>query len=391
MNPTYTTILSLIKSAISGKPAAVPETTDWETVFKLCRSHQIMALVFYGITNSNLEFDLKNDFFEATMAAVLLENQQSIALKEIEDAFVKNNIDYMVLKGSVIKHFYPKPEMRSMSDIDILVKTSQFDSISPIMTKLGYSLKIESDHEYIWLLPPFLNIELHKRLIPSYHSDYYSYFGDGWSRAVKSNESVHKFELTDEDTFIYEVTHLAKHYRDGGIGFRHMVDLWVLKTSKPNMDFSLIEAELDKLELFEFYKNVEKTLENWFLDTPADEITEFLTQKIVSSGSYGTAEGNFAAHAVKKSQTDNGIKNAKRKTIINSIFLPFADMKIKYPILNKAPFLLPFMWVVRWATAVLFKRNHLKTQSQRIKKMDDSVVDEYTAELKKVGLKFNLK
>lgn len=391
MNPTYTTIISLIKSALSGKPVAVPENTDWQTIFMLCRKHQITALVFYGITNSKLEFDLKNDFFEAAMADVVIDNQQSVALMEMESAFEKNGIDYMPLKGSVLKQLYPKSEMRAMGDIDILVKTSQFESISQIMTKLGYSLKLESDHEYVWVLPPLLNIELHKRLIPSYHSDYYSYFGDGWNKAVKTEESAHKFELTNEDIFIYEVTHLAKHYRDGGVGFRHMVDLWVLKTGKPEMDFAFITAELEKLELLEFYKNIEKTLENWFLDTPSDEITEFLTEKIVLSGSYGTAEGNFAAHAVKKAQTDNGIKNAKKKTIIKSIFLPFADMKQKYPVLNKAPVLLPFMWIVRWVAAVLFKRNHLKAQSQRIKKMHNSVVDEYTAELKKVGLKFNLK
>ena len=58
--------------------------------------------------------------------------------------------------------------------------------------------------------------------------------------------------MTPEDEFIYLFTHFAKHYRDGGIGCRYVVDLWVFLRNNPTMDPEKIKRELDKLQLREF-------------------------------------------------------------------------------------------------------------------------------------------
>ena len=61
---------------------------------------------------------------------------------------------------------YPYPEMRAMSDLDIFIKTEEYDKIKVIMTEMGYTEGSESDHELHWHNDR-LCIEFHKRLIPS--------------------------------------------------------------------------------------------------------------------------------------------------------------------------------------------------------------------------------
>ncbi len=93
------------------------------------------------------------------------------------------------------------------------------------MNRLGYLPGVESNHEYVWDKKNMLHVELHKMLIPSYNKDYYAYFGDGWRLAKKYDGS--EFKMSDEDTFVYIFTHFAKHYRDAGIGIRHITDIYV--------------------------------------------------------------------------------------------------------------------------------------------------------------------
>ena len=67
-----------------------------------------------------------------------------------------------------------------------------------------------------------------------------------------------------------------------------------------------------------------------------------------------------------------------------------AIMKTKFPILEKLPFLLPIMWVVRWIDAIFHKKKSITHETSRLNKMDNETVDAYNNDLNKVGLKYNL-
>ncbi|MDE6797545.1 MAG: hypothetical protein K2J36_05990, partial [Ruminococcus sp.] len=55
---------------------------------------------------------------------------------------------------------------------------------------------------------------------------------------------------------------------------------------------------------------------------------------------------------------NNNIKEkGKLGYFIYSAFLPLFIMKEKYPVLKKAPFLLPVLWVWRWISALITQRD----------------------------------
>ena len=390
MNDLQRGVISVLRSALTGKKVSLPEDFDLSLGIKIACRHKTECLFYYGALNCGISGadPLMQELFMLVCKNIALSEQQSYSFNKIFLLFDEQKIEYMPLKGTLLKQLYPKPEMRSMSDADILIKKEQYDKIKPIMSGLGYTEVTESDHELIWNKQN-IHIELHKKLIPSYNKDYYAYYGDGWRLAAVKDGT--RYSMNDEDQFIYLFTHFAKHYRDGGIGIKHLTDLYVYLKAKPDMNRQYIDDELRKLQLLKFWKNIADTIGVWFDNSKEDKISDLITDTIFGSGSYGTYRSHAVADAFKKSKSFKTEKTARRKQIISLIFLPYGEMSQKYPVLKKCPLLLPVMWPVRWAEAVFFKKGSIRMQSDKLKITSVDNVGEYGERLKQVGLDFNFK
>ena len=387
MNNTYKSVIGIIYSAVTGKKTVIPGDFDLSDGIKIAKRHRIETMFYYGLINCGVSKDdpFMQSLFVSVCKNYAISEQQMLALDELFGVFDKKEIEYMPLKGTLLKKLYPNPEMRSMGDADILIKTEQLDAIKQIMQDLGYLFIEESNHEYIFNRQNVL-IELHKRLIPSYNKDYYAYFGDGWQLGKIKKGSM--FLMTNEDQMIYLFTHFAKHYRDAGIGIRHIVDFWVYMKSnqKPNEEY--IKMELKKLQLYEFYVNVMNTISVWFDDGKPNAKTEMITKVIFNSGVYGRTESQVLSKAVK---TSKSAKNSKLKRTFNIVFLPYKNMCKKYPVLTKAPVLLPAMWIYRIVTVPFLKPGSVSKQINKVKMISDKQVEDYNKDLNFVGLDFNFK
>lgn len=383
-------VIALVKSALTGEKAEVPENFDWDNALNTAKKHQIIPMLYYGVQYSGITPPAEIMQFSelATFKNISVSQNQLYALEQIYKAFDENEIDYMPLKGSVLKFVYPKPELRPMGDADILIRQEQYEKVRPVMTALGFFEILESDHELIWDKKGVLHVELHKRLIPSYNKDYYEYYGDGW-RFAEHKENC-RYDMRDEDNYIYLFTHYAKHYRDGGIGIRHMTDLYVFAAAHSELNYGYIEKELEKLQLLEFYKNTKHTLDVWFGGETPDNMSDFITAKIFSSGSYGTHDAHLLSAALKTSGSESTEAEIEKTLILNRMFPPYKSMLSRYKCLKKYPALLPLMWVVRFLQ-IPFRRGSVKRNIENAKITAPDKVIAYRDELEAVGLKYNFK
>lgn len=389
MEKIYRNLLSIIKTSLTGEVVSIDDDIDYKQLFSLSAIHHIVPLVFDGLYKIKGSFDGIELYRNYTYQLIGHDQNQLYCLKKIEKVFSENNIDYMLLKGSSIKKYYPSSEFRLMGDIDILIKEAQYKKIKPLLNELGFVEKIESDHEIIWTNNSKVVLELHKRLIPSYNDDYYSYYINPWEKAVY--QSNHSFSMSKEDEYIYIFTHLTKHYRDGGIGLRHLIDIWYFALKHSLLNKIYINKELDKLGLLEFHNNIIDTLNVWFNGKESTELTDYITQRIIESGAFGLKEWHQRANAARVTAKTDSASSAKTKTLLRLIFLPREEMEKKFPILKKLPFLLPVMWVFRWINAIFNKRKTIASETNKLSYIDDQIVDDYNKELMKVGLKFDFK
>ncbi len=385
-------IFLLIKSALTGEKYALPEGFSLEQAIGLIKKHQIQNLIYYGAVNCGIDpkCPVMRELFSATCRHMYIDERQRWELEKLYAAFQKNGIAYMPLKGILMKPLYPRPDMRIMGDADILIRLEQYPAIKPLMQALGFTEKLESDHELVWTKPS-LFLELHKRVIPSYNKDYAAYFGNGWSLAQPWEGVPGCYKMTDEDQLIYLFTHFAKHYRDGGIGIRHFTDLYVYLKAKPDLDESYIHSSLKILQLDAFYENIRCALSAVFEDGQTSAVTDLIIDVILGSGLYGTENGHILASAVRDKASCGTAKQARRKQMLHLCFPPRLVLQKKYPVLEKAPILLPVMWVVRAVSVLLRKPWELRHHQKRIKLMTNDRIDSYDQSLQAVGLAFNFK
>lgn len=272
-----------------------------------------------------------------------------------------------------------------MGDADILIRTAQYDRIRPVVASLGLTEQYDADYDYTWISEK-LKLELHKRLVSTSNSDFYAYFGDGWRLARKGDGF--RYTMTAEDAYIYQFVHYAKHYRDGGIGCRHMVDLWVYRRAYPDMDMGYIRAELEKLGLLDFYRNTCRLLAFWFEGGEGDERTEFMSDFIFDSGSWGKWKNHILAAEVRQAKYAGSVWGGKIRALLRAFFPARKNLINLYPVLKRAPWLLPVIWPARWVDVLLFRRQNItrKQKERRIATGDN--VDEFQKALDYVGLDF---
>ena len=110
MNTLYKTIISLIRSALTGEKASVPADTDWEQFLQLCKEHQISPIIYYGVENSNADIPakVKSELFNKVIQSIMQEQNQLAEYKKISVFLEENKIDFLPLKGIITKELYPK-------------------------------------------------------------------------------------------------------------------------------------------------------------------------------------------------------------------------------------------------------------------------------------------
>ena len=144
-------------------------------------------------------------------------------------------------------------------------------------------------------------------------------------------------------------------------------------------------AELEKLGLERFHENMMRLLDHWFEDGSADDVTELISQFIFSSGSWGGLENHvLAMEARNLNRTKPG--QLRRNAIFRTIFPRAGQLKYRYPILQRRPYLLPAVWVWRWIDTLLFSREKIGRQKRRLDMIRKGSVTAYQRSLDLVGL-----
>lgn len=204
--------INLIKYTLwgTGKPEAD------ERVFSDLKDHTLIALPADLLTSMNLSEELaaqwKNEVLQQLMSYYSYKEQE----KDLPIT-----VPYVLMKGSAAGQYYPKPEYRSMGDIDLITKPEDFETACSDMLSGGYEEIPCYYFRHRQFIRNNLVVEVHRSFaIP-----------DNPERARRVDQLIRE-NITDSHFLpdlvngIVLIEHIRYHLKMG-LGLRQMVD-WML-------------------------------------------------------------------------------------------------------------------------------------------------------------------
>ena len=163
-------LLEMIKFSLGkGKAPELRVETDWGKFYRICKFHKIQSMVCPGIQKLPKEQqhqeEILKKFQEAESMEIARDAVQAFSQEELLEAFEKEGISVLPLKGILMKRFYPVTSMRMMADLDILYETGKGKEVEAVLTDLGYYCDHRDSHHDVFFRKPFMNIEMHHCMI----------------------------------------------------------------------------------------------------------------------------------------------------------------------------------------------------------------------------------
>ena len=363
----------LLSSVLNGaEPVAMPEGMTLEGLYAYQNEQDVTNMAYVALQKLGFSVEQLKEFQEDYKLNMLREARFELGGQQVFDAFEKAEINFLPLKGAILKNYYPNPALRTFTDIDIYVG-KDFEKAEKVLFELGYEKTGFDEHNDVgYSKKPSLHIELHKELFPDDY-DFEGYFDEPFKHTdLKDGYKYYHLYKTD-DFFIHVLCHLYKHFTFGGCGLRQYLDIYVM-TKKMELDMDYIRSELKSFGMEGFLDTTLK-LDRFFFDgeKPDDELIE-IAEFVFNNSTFGNAENRLVL--------DYDKQNGEKRTLWGNITyfmdrwgLNYSQMKERYKVLKYLPFLLPFCWIYRLITALLFRRNTIKSSFDDVGKMNSDFSD----------------
>ena len=348
---------------------------DYYAFFSLGVQQSIQPLLYHGLKKCGAPKEVLQQFDKARMRHTYLVIQHSESLKNISSALDKYGIPYVPLKGSVIRNLYPAPELRTSSDIDVLVHEEDLDkAVQAIETWAGFMTLHRAYHD-ISMVNSRVHLELHFNLKESMENidqllikawDYASPTGGGSCCA-----------FTPEFQIFHVIAHMSYHFLHGGLGIRPFLDLWLLK-HKTKYDETAVRDMCAECSILTFYEECCHLSEVWLGDAEHTETTKMLESYCLSGGVFGSSKFKNV-----------GKKKKKRgwKYIVSRAFPPADEVKAYYKDDSGKDHSLAYYYGKRFASWFSKdRRGELKNQIGEILSSDQEYLDQTKELFRRLGL-----
>ena len=359
--------LEMVSASIKGSPIpSCPENISGELIYKLSVRNAVQGILYLAVKSGAITLSAETEakLQKSYMAILAREATQQEEIDYIREAFEKENIKFMFLKGTHLKSLYSTSQMRFMVDMDILVKEESMDKGGRLILARGFTQEMNNGKDIVLVKKPFLTIELHKML---FVEDYFmhDYFSSVWNRVEKVSDYEYKMPIND--LYVYTLAHLAEHYLEAGSCFRPLMDLFLMEQKYADLlDFDYINQQFEEIGIDKFAKKIRQLYKCAFDGAEYDDDLITMENYIV----FGAPVKN-ADEVAKVARTNK----SKSKRFMESAFPNLKHMKLKYPILEKAPFLLPIFWVVRFFEFIFLKKGSLEQKQSAISNVDQESAD----------------
>lgn len=332
---------------------------DEERLKELAGIHKVSGICYSYLKNmesyTNIIQYLEVGFY-AQLALYQRRNMVQMMLKQLLD---NNEIAHIWIKGGHIAFMYPNPELRTMSDLDIVIEQHSINKLHELIVSKGAAYKRESSDETVSVYRMYdINIEIHTGLVSPKNWMNGVNFSRYFSNVFSNTRSVggYSYVLKEEYNIIYSIFHIAKHFYGYGCGIRMLMDIPVLVRNSNHINWDNVWNEFEKLKLMGFASRIFIICEEWFGEFGVEYKTKYtfankdiIEDYIIAGGVYGFEERNTDAIQIKHQGSSKDGGYSFIKGIFKWAFPTYHEMRLNSSwFYNKPAIMLPMAYLERF-------------------------------------------
>jgi hypothetical protein len=377
MNITQIQLIEILSSAIHERRVEIDSTEKikWNSIIKESEAHNVKGLLYSAISKSEyfkyIEKERLQQWKRDTIFTGVSQIEHITQISKVLKIFNNENIPVIVLKGLVVREFYPKPELRTMGDADVLVKKEDLNRIKKLLKDLGYIESGTTDAHIVFEHEKHYAIELHWTLTDmSYFKGQPVFENQIWENTIKVKVGDSEaLSLSFEDLAVHLCVHMAVHSVSSGFGIRQLCDLVLLVEKKGDLiDWSRFLNKIKKcgIEKFTmsifcvcrqlFNMNIPQELNNTKL--VEEEVLKLLINDIFSAGVHGNRSISrmFGTYLAYNSPNIDSLKSVGIvKRFIMLLMTSNNRLSDRYSYAKKNTILVPIAWIHHFGRGIFNK------------------------------------
>ncbi len=341
------TFINLIKSGVSGEKSGEEyknlSADAFSTLIRLAKLHDVGGILATAVLQNEIDADEKTleNLKKEQYLSIMRFERLNYAYQGLIALFEQNQIPFIPLKGSVLREYYKSPYLRTSCDIDIFIPEKEVKKALILLEENGYTNIEKAPNDVGLLSPEGVPLELHFRFFSD--KKFNAQMSDIWDICTPVEGYKFRYQMENSAFVFYHLAHMYKHFSHGGCGVRSFIDLWIIKNNFP-FDREKLEKKLQNLRLKTFADRCFELSDCWFQNGEYSETLYLMEDYILRGGVYGTLSQRVA---VGKAKNGGGFRY-----FMSRAFMPYSQLKLYYPILNKVAILYPFCLILRWFKAL---------------------------------------
>ena len=375
MKTSANQIITILRCYLKGQQIEYRFTPEsFKELTMLAGNQQVLLSVYDALLSCRVTSHEGDEAYmtvmrQYTIQKSLIFNKTYEIFPRIIEALDNSEMDYRILKGQTIRNDYPNPNVRIMSDLDILIREKDREAVGDLLKSLGYHHDINTDYEYddAYCRDGSIGIELHHRLSLDH------LIGDvrTLEQAILEDQNCCKYDDGYNGTYkapspsehiAYLILHAAKHMWGSGIYIRLLFDIAVF-ISKEECDWHVVETYVQELGLEKVAPYILMMVYRWF-DVESSysnrEIDENLYDEIVELVFEKQAEGQSYSLSYFEAAYRRYLHDAQGfslKDRLRIIFPAKSMLGWRYTYAKDSMLLLPVAWFHRIIYECIFQKN----------------------------------